>query len=53
MKLEIEYAAQRYGIGSTEPLLTEQEIMLAIEVYITICLANLKETNYEITKALL
>lgn len=53
LKLEIEYAAQRYGIGGTEPLLTEQEIMLAIEVYITVCLAILKETNYEITKALL
>lgn len=53
LKLEIEYAAQRYGTGGTEPLLTEQEIMLAIEVYITVCLAILKETNYEITKALL
>lgn len=53
LKLEIEYAAQRYGIGGTEPLLTEQEIMLAIEVYITVCIAILKETDYEITKALL
>ncbi|EIM4514652.1 hypothetical protein LNA22_004720, partial [Salmonella enterica subsp. enterica serovar Bovismorbificans] len=53
LKLEIEYAAQRYGIGGTEPLLSEQEIMLAIEVYITVCIAILKETDYEITKALL
>lgn len=53
LKLEIEYAAQRYGFGGTEPLLTEQEIMLAIEVYITVCIAILKETDYEITKALL
>ena len=53
LKLEIEYAAQRYGIGGTEPLLTEQESMLAIEVYITVCIAILKETDYEITKALL
>lgn len=53
LKLEIEYAAQRYGFGGTEPLLSEQEIMLAIEVYITVCIAILKETDYEITKALL
>lgn len=53
LKLEIEYAAQRYGIGGTEPCLTEQEIGLAIEVYTTLCCAILKETNHEITKALL
>lgn len=53
LKLEIEYAAQRYGIGGTEPWLTEQEIVLAIEVYTTLCCAILKETNHEITVALL
>lgn len=53
LKLEIEYAAQRYGVGGTEPWLTEQEIDLAIEVYTTLCCAILKETNHEITKALL
>lgn len=53
LKLEIEYAAQRYGIGGTEPWLTEQEIDLAIEVYTTLCCAILKETNHEITVALL
>lgn len=53
LKLEIEYAAQRYGVGGTEPWLTEQEIDLAIEVYTTLCCAILKETNHEITVALL
>lgn len=53
LKLEIEYAAQRYGAGGTEPCLTEQEITLAIEVYTTLCCVILKETNHEITKALL
>lgn len=53
LKLEIEYAAQRYGIGGTEPWLNEQEIDLAIEVYTTLCCAILKETNHEITVALL
>ncbi|HGB4853347.1 TPA: hypothetical protein ACIVK2_000351 [Salmonella enterica subsp. enterica serovar 6,8:z4,z23:-] len=53
LKLEIEYAAQRYGISGTEPWLTEQEIDLAIVVYTTLCHAILKETNHEITKALL
>lgn len=53
LKLEIEYAAQRYGIGGTEACLTEQEITLAIEVYTTLCCVILKETNHEITKALL
>lgn len=53
LKLEIEYAAQRYGIDGTEPCLTEQEITLAIEVYTTLCCVILKETNHEITKALL
>lgn len=53
LKLEIEYAAQRYGVGGTEPCLTEQEIDLAIEVYTILCCAILKETNHEITKALL
>ena len=53
LKLEIEYAAQRYGVGGTEPWLTEQEIDLAIEVYTTLCCDILKETNHEITVALL
>lgn len=53
LKLEIEYAAQRYGVGGTEPWLNEQEIDLAIEVYTTLCCAILKETNHEITVALL
>lgn len=53
LKLEIEYAAQRYGIDGTEPCLTEQEITLAIEVYTTLCCVILKETNHEITVALL
>ncbi len=53
LKLEIEYAAQRYGAGGTEPWLNEQEIDLAIEVYTTLCCAILKETNHEITVALL
>lgn len=53
LKLEIEYAAQRYGIDGTEPWLNEQEIDLAIEVYTTLCCAILKETNHEITVALL
>lgn len=53
LKLEIEYAAQRYGIGGTEPWLNEQEIDLAIEVYTTLCCAIPKETNHEITVALL